>query len=353
MLCDQALSRGHTLTLKHFIFDEASNIIGVGVGTAGCRVASKISGFKTGIHHFYYLSCDENDLRGLTESIYIPLTHLRREPAAVRGVGVKHLNKIREVVKGAKLTLIISGLGGATGSGLAPLVAEAAKEQGSPVLAVAIMPSDFEHSKLFYSSIALRHLSRACDHVIVIDNNDFTQTLSDKPILDVYEEINERIAFALSRLLGAFEKEDYPVGLDKTITASIKDRFTLLALSDRVDVLEAVGEAVASIYKKADPAEAESALLYLSGSKNLLAGEVEDSVKHLATLLRDGGVRVECGFSTCGYSKVTSVVLVSGFKKIKLANYDVLDSIFGAERTLDSGPECTLDLPFNNITQLE
>lgn len=354
MLCDKGLGKGYTLTLKHFISDEASNIIGVGVGTAGCKVASKISRFKTGIHRFYYISCDEIDLKGLSESIYIPpLNHLRREPATARGAGVKHLDRIREVVKGAKITLIISGLGGATGSGLAPLVAEAAKGQGSLVLAVAIMPSSFERSKLFYSSIALRHLTKACDHTIVIDNNDFTQTLSDKPILEVYEEINEHIAFALSRLLGAFEKEDYAIGLEKTVTTPIKERFTLLALSDRVDMLEAVSEAVASIYKKVDPTEAESALLYLSGSKNLLAGEVEDSVKHLTTLLGEGAVRVEYGFSTSGYSKVTSVVLVSGFKKIKLVNYDVLESFFESERVLDPAPECALDLPFDNITGVE
>jgi len=347
------LSRGHTLTLDHFIFPEDKNVIGVGVGTAGCRVASKIGEFKTGIQRFYYLSCDENDLIGRSESIYIPLTRLRKEPAVARGAGVKHVNKIREVVKGVKLTLVISGLGGATGSGLAPLVAEVAKEEGSLVMAVAIMPANFEHSKLFHASIALRHLSRACDHIIVIDNNDFTQALSNKPILDVYEEVNERLAFALSRLLGAFEKEDYAVSLEKTVTTSVKDRFTLLALSDRVDTLEAVSEAVASIYKKADPNEAESVLLYLSGSKNLLAGEVEDSVKHLTTLFKEEGIKVEYGFSTSGYSKVTSVVLVSGFKRIKLANYDVLDSIFGPERRIDSGPECALDLPFVDLAQLE
>jgi len=353
MLSDQDLGKGHTLTLKHFIFDESSNIIGVGVGTAGCRVASKISRFKTGVHRFYYLSCDENDLKELSESVYIPLTQLKKEPAVVRGAGIKHLNKIREVVRGAKLTLIISGLGGATGSGLSPLVAEVAKEEGSVVLAVAIMPSNFESSKLFYSSIALRHLSRICDYIIIIDNNDFTQTLSDKPILKVYEEINERLAFALSRLLGAFEKGDYAIDLEKTVTTSVKDRFTLLALSDKLNILEAVSEAVASIYKKADLAEAESALLYLSGSKNLLAGEIEDSVKHLTTLLREGSVRVEYGFSTSGYSKVTSVVLVSGFKRVKFANYDVVETILGSERRLDPEPDCALALPFNNITQLE
>jgi len=347
------LGKGHTLTLKHFIFDEASTIIGVGVGTAGCRVASKISRFKTGVHRFYYLSCDENDLKGLSESVYIPLTQLKKEPAVVRGAGVKHLSKIREVVRGAKLTLIISGLGGATGSGLSPLVAEVAKEEDSVVFAVAIMPSNFESSKLFYSSIALRHLSRICDYIIIIDNNDFTKTLSDKPILEVYEEINERLAFALSRLLGAFEEGDYAIDLAKTVTTSVKDRFTLLALSDKLNILEAVSEAVASIYKKADPTEAESALLYISGSKNLLAGEIEDSVKHLTTLLREGSVRVEYGFSTSGYSKVTSVVLVSGFKRVKFANYDVVDAILGSERRLDPEPECALDLPFNNITQLE
>jgi len=341
--------------LKHFMpMEDSNNVVGIGVGTAGCRVASSISRFRTGIHRFYYLSCEENDLRGLSEAILIPpLSRLRREPASVRGAGVKHLDKIRNVIDGARITLIVSGLGGATGSGLAPLVAEAAKEQGSFVLAVAIMPSSFERSKLFYSSIALRHLRGVCDHIIVIDNNDFIQTLSDKPILEVYDEINERIAFAISRLLGAFEKGDYAISLEKVVSSSIKDRFALLAISDRMNMLEAVSEAVTSIYKKAEPTEAEAALLYLSGSKNLLAGEVEDSVKHFTALLGDGSVKVEYGFSTNGYSKVTSVVLVSGFKTIKLANYDVLETIFEPERRLDSAPECALDLPLDNIRQLE
>ncbi|MFN3622144.1 MAG: hypothetical protein ACK4TI_04555, partial [Nitrososphaerales archaeon] len=56
--CEQELGREYTLTLKHFITEDNSNkIIGVGVGSAGCKIASKVSRFKTGIHHFYYLSC--------------------------------------------------------------------------------------------------------------------------------------------------------------------------------------------------------------------------------------------------------------------------------------------------------
>jgi len=62
---------------------------------------------------------------------------------------------------------------------------------------------------------------------------------------------------------------------------------------------------------------------------------------------------VEYGFSTSGYSRVTSVVLVSGFKRIKFANYDVVETILGSERRLDPEPDCALALPFNNITQLE
>lgn len=346
-----------TLTLKHFIPEDDSNkIIGIGVGSAGCRIASKISRIKTGIRRFYYLSCDENDLKGFNESevIYIPpLTTSRREPALSRGAGLKHREKISGIIKGANITFIIVGLGGAIGSGLAPFVAEVAKEHNSIVFGVALTPASFEHSKLFYSSVALRHLSKSCDHTIIIDNEDFIQSMGDRPILEVYEEINERIAFALSRLLGAYGKEDYTLTLDKVVTNPIKNRFTLLTVSDRPNMLEAVSDAVTYIYRKANPSEAESAILYLSGSKNLRASEVEDSVKHLATLLGEGSVKVEYGFGTNGYSKVTSIVLASGFKTVKFTRYDVLESILGPERTIDSAPECSVELPLSSITQIE
>ncbi len=351
------MGKEYTLTLKHFISEDDSNkIIGVGVGSAGCRIASKISRFKTGIHNFYYLSCDEKDLTGLNknEAIYIPpLTSTKREPALARGAGLKHKDKISGILKDSKVTFIIAGLGGAIGSGLAPLVAEVAKENNSLVFGVAVVPSNYEHSKLFYSSVYLRRFRRSCDYIIVIDNDDFMQRMSDKPILEVYEEINERIAFALSRILGAFEKEDYYLSLDKVISSSIKDRFTLLTVSDRANMIDAVSDAVASIYRKVNPAETESALLHLSGSKNLLAGEVEDSVKHISTLLGDGSVKVEYGFSVNGYTKITSIVLASGFKTVRHESYDVLESVLGSEREIDSAPECAVDIPLTNIIQIE
>ncbi|MEM3892290.1 MAG: hypothetical protein QW282_09105 [Nitrososphaerales archaeon] len=349
--------REYTLTLKHYITEDNSNkIIGIGVGSAGCKIASKISSFKTGINRFYYISCDENDLIGLNngEILYIPpLTSTKREPSLARGAGMRHRDKISRILRDSKVTLIITGLGGAVGSGLAPLIAELAKEQNSLVLGVAVMPSSYEHSKLFYSSVALRHFRSSCDYTIVIDKDDFTQSMSDRPIIEVYEEISERISFALSRVLGAFEKEDYYISLSKFITTSIKDRFTLLTVSNRSNMMDAVSEAVASIYRKANPAETESALLYLCGSKDLLAGEVEDSVRHLSTLLGNGSVKVEYGFSTNGYTKITSIVLASGFKTLKHAKYDVLENIFDAERKIDAAPECAVDLDLSKITQME
>ncbi len=348
------LARGYTLSLKDFMIEDKPNrVIGVGVGSAGCRITSRISRFKTGIDRFYYISLDENDLRGVPsqEAIHLPpQSIIKSEPSVARGAGLKHHSKIRSILKGVDVSIIIAGLGGAVGSGLAPLVAEIAREEGAFTLALVVMPARYEHSRLFYSAVALRQLKTICDNVVVVDNDDLSRRFGDEPILDLYDEVNERLAFALSRLLGALDGRDYALGLGKLIASTARERYTLLAMSDRKGMLEAVSEAATAIYGKASPSEAESALLYLSGPNDLSASLVEDSIKHLTSLF-GCTLKVEYGFSANGYTKVTAVVLASGFKSTRLIGYDPLDGILDLK--IDCAPECSVELPLDSLTQLE
>ena len=60
------------------------------------------------------------------------------------------------LLEGAKVVFIVAGLGRATGSGLAPVVAELAKENGADTVSIAMMPFGFEEKLRFYAGLALR-----------------------------------------------------------------------------------------------------------------------------------------------------------------------------------------------------
>ena len=99
------------------------------------------------VDRFGYVTCDQSDLDVVEggERILIdcPIDQ-KLTPPMVRGLSIRYRDEIRSLVDGAKIVFIVAGLGRATGSGLAPVVAELAKESGADAVSVAVMPFGFE-----------------------------------------------------------------------------------------------------------------------------------------------------------------------------------------------------------------
>ena len=92
-------------------------------------------------------------------------------PPMVRGLSIAYRREMASLLDGAKIVFIVAGLGRATGSGLAPVVAELAKENGADTVSVAVMPFGFEEKLRFYAGVALRRLRTASRGVVVVDND--------------------------------------------------------------------------------------------------------------------------------------------------------------------------------------
>ncbi|MFA5265456.1 MAG: cell division protein FtsZ [Opitutaceae bacterium] len=89
--------------------------------------------------------------------------------------------KIAAVMKDQYLVFIVAGMGGGTGSGAAPVVAEVAAEQGALVIAFVTLPFSFEGGRrLKQAEEGLVALRRACDAVITLPNNVLLQEAADK-----------------------------------------------------------------------------------------------------------------------------------------------------------------------------
>jgi cell division protein FtsZ len=103
--------------------------------------------------------------------------------------------KIAKVVKDCDLVFLVTGMGGGTGSGAAPVVAEIAAESGALVIAFVTMPFSFEGGRrLKQAEEGLRALRQVCDAVIPLPNDVLLQEASDnETVLDSFARADEWI----------------------------------------------------------------------------------------------------------------------------------------------------------------
>jgi cell division protein FtsZ len=103
--------------------------------------------------------------------------------------------KIAAVVKECDLVFLVTGMGGGTGSGAAPVVAEIATEAGALVIAFVTMPFSFEGGRrLKQADEGLRALRQVCDAVIPLPNDVLLQEAAEnETVLDSFARADEWI----------------------------------------------------------------------------------------------------------------------------------------------------------------
>lgn len=108
-------------------------------------------------------------------------------------------SSILRALEGCSLTVIAAGLGGGTGSGVAPEVARLAKEQGSHVVSVVIRPFRFEgERRSVQADEALSRLALYSDMVLRFDNDAMESLIdADKGVLEAFSVVNSLIGRAV------------------------------------------------------------------------------------------------------------------------------------------------------------
>ncbi|MFN0040767.1 MAG: cell division protein FtsZ [Burkholderiales bacterium] len=112
-------------------------------------------------------------------------------PEIGRDAAVEDRERIIELIEGADMLFLTAGMGGGTGTGAAPIVAEAARELGILTVAVVTKPFAFEGKRQKIAQQGLDELSRHVDSLIVIPNDKLMQVLGDDvSMLDAFKAAN-------------------------------------------------------------------------------------------------------------------------------------------------------------------
>ncbi len=114
-------------------------------------------------------------------------------PEVGRQAAMEDRDRIQEVIEGSDMLFITAGMGGGTGTGAAPVVAQTAKEMG--ILTVAVVTRPFEMEGIKRRAVAdqgINELSRYVDSLITIPNEKLLSVLgSETTLLDAFRAANE------------------------------------------------------------------------------------------------------------------------------------------------------------------
>jgi cell division protein FtsZ len=112
-------------------------------------------------------------------------------PEVGRQAAIEDRERIVELIEGADMLFLTAGMGGGTGTGAAPIVAETARELGILTVAVVTKPFAFEGKRQRIAHDGLEALSRHVDSLIVIPNEKLMHVLGDDvSMLDAFKAAN-------------------------------------------------------------------------------------------------------------------------------------------------------------------
>ena len=106
------------------------------------------------------------------------------KPEAGRSAAEEEREQIAEALKGAHMVFITAGMGGGTGTGAGPIVAQVARELGILTVAVVTKPFGFEGKRLKVAEEGIAELQKHVDSLIVILNDKLMDVLGDDVSMD-------------------------------------------------------------------------------------------------------------------------------------------------------------------------
>ncbi len=188
------------------------------------------------------------------------------------------IQEIKESLKSGDMVFVCAGMGGGTGTGSAPIVAQLAKEQGAIVIGAVTMPFKIERARVDKAEFGLQQLRNVSDTVIVIDNNRLVQIAGNLPIQQAFAVANELVA---TMIKGIVETISVPslVNLDFADVKAIMQNGGVAVIgvgsSDTTDrVEEAVKGALANPLLQVDYEGATGALIHIVGGPDMTLDDI-------------------------------------------------------------------------------
>ena len=242
------------------------------------------------------------------------------DPSIGERAAEEDADKIAQAVEGSDMVFITAGLGGGTGSGAAPIVAEIAKEAGALTIAVVTKPFAFEGQKRkIAAEKAAELLKSKVDTLITIPNDRLRDVVTkNTSILDAFRVVDDVLRQGVQGISDIITVPGL-INLDfADVRAIIKDAGSALMGIGRASgdnrAVEAARQAIASPLLEVDIAGAQGILFNITGSSNMSLYEVTEAAEEIrAAADPEANIIFGTSFNERMGEEVMITVIATGF----------------------------------------
>ena len=174
----------------------------IGVGGGGGNAVNHM--YREGIHDVSFVLCN-TDAQALNDSPVPVHLQLGKEglgagnrPARAREAAMESIDDIRRMLDdGTKMTFITAGMGGGTGTGAAPVIAQVSKDMGILTVGIVTIPFRFEGSRKIDQALdGVEEMSKHVDALLVINNERLREIYPDLTVLDAFAKADDTLSVA-------------------------------------------------------------------------------------------------------------------------------------------------------------
>jgi cell division protein FtsZ len=327
--------------------DQLAKIKVIGVGGGGNNAVNRMieSGVK-GVE-FIVANTDRQVLNSSKADVKLQLGKSGLGAGANPEVGRKAAedskDEITNVLKGADMVFVTCGMGGGTGTGAAPVIAEIAQSLGA--LTVGIVTKPFAWEGKPRSAHAEEGLNKLKDHVdtLIIIPNDRLREIIDKstPMTEAFKEVDNVLRLgvqSISDLIAVTGLINLDFADVKTVMSNKGDALIGIGVATGENrAVEAAKQSVSSPLLETDIRGATDAIINITGGNNLSLFEVEDAVE---VIREAAGTDINTIFGAVINESlgddIIVTVIATGFDQ----NKDSLENTM-LEQVIDMGPSDT------------
>jgi cell division protein FtsZ len=264
----------------------------VGVGGGGCNAINTMIAFNLEGVEFIAANTDVQALKNSKASVRLQLGEsltkglgAGADPHIGKNAALEDIDKIRESLEGADMIFIAAGLGGGTGTGAAPVIAEAAKALGALTVAIVTKPFNFEGKRRRrIAEEGLKELADKVDSLIAIPNQRLISVVERQTsFVESFKMADEVLLHGLKSISDLVTVPGL-INLDfadvKTIMSERGMAFMGIGIASGEDrAKEAARKAISSpLLEDISISGARGLLINIAGSSTLSLHEVDEAV---------------------------------------------------------------------------
>ena len=347
--------------------EQKADIKVVGVGGCGNNaIEYMITNKVTGVD-FICVNTDAQDLRNnpVSDNRKCNIGHnitrglgAGADPDIGRQAAIEDRDKLKESIENCDMLFITAGMGGGTGTGASPVIAELAKELGILTVAVVTKPWEYEKKKrMLNAEKGIEELRSKVDSLIVIPNDKLC-TEDDMPLSEAKNQSNAVLERAVGGIAELITKPG-EINLDfadvKSVMSNAGSTMMGSGIGEGIDRAEdAIQQAIASpLLEDVDVKDAKGLLINITSNGSLTNGEFKAIGDHIGSLVdeEDADVIVGTTIDDLLEDKIKVTVVATGMRnaqveeKIPQKADIVLDNVSNnLEKSLDN---------FSNVNGIE